>query len=109
MHKLSKAEITAQIVALQADLAESDGGVYEDPKTGRWFIVMRPPGRAKTTTRRRAPDGSRLTTRDQALIASGRRSWQGAAVLLTAATAGVRTEVHVTPGIRPSRKPRSDG
>jgi integrase len=69
--KLTKAEITAQIVALQAELAESDGGVYADPKTGRWFIVMRAPGRAKTTTRRRAPDGSRLTTREQALIAKG--------------------------------------
>ena len=32
---------------------------------------MRPPGRTKTTTRRRAPDGSRLRTRDQALIAKG--------------------------------------
>src|SRR3954468_6188450 len=32
---------------------------------------MRPPGAAKTTTRRRAPDGSRLRTRDQALIAKG--------------------------------------
>src|SRR3954452_16219115 len=41
------------------------------PHTGRWFIVMRAPGRATTTTRRRAPDGSRLTTREQALIAKG--------------------------------------
>ena len=71
MPKLSKAEIAAQIAALQAELADSDGGVYEDPSTARWFIVMRPPGRAKTTTRRRAPDGSRLTTREQALIAKG--------------------------------------
>jgi hypothetical protein len=71
VHKLSKAVITAQIAALQAELAESDGGVYEDPKTGRWFIVMRPPGRAKTTIRRRAPDGSQLTTREKALIAKG--------------------------------------
>jgi hypothetical protein len=36
---------------------------------------MRPPGRAKTTTRRRAPDGCRLATREQALIAKGR--WEG--------------------------------
>jgi hypothetical protein len=62
----------AEIAALQAELTEPDGGVYADPKTGRWFIVMRPPGRAKTTTRRRAPDGSRLSTREQALLAKGR-------------------------------------
>jgi integrase len=70
--KLSKAEIAARLAALQAELAEHDGGVYEDRRTGRWFIVMRPPGRSKTTTRRRAPDGSRLHSRDQALIAKGR-------------------------------------
>jgi hypothetical protein len=52
-------------------LAEDDGGVYEDRKTGRWFIVIRPAGRSKTTTRRRAPDGRRLLTRDQALVAKG--------------------------------------
>jgi hypothetical protein len=51
--------------------AEADGGVYEDPQTGRWFIVMRPAGRAKTTTRRRAPGGGQLFSRDQALIAKG--------------------------------------
>ena len=71
MSKPSKTEIAAQIAALQAQLAEDDGGVYEDPLTGRWFIVMRPAGRAKTTTRRRAPDGRQLRTREQALIAKG--------------------------------------
>jgi integrase len=71
LSRQSKAEIEAQIAALQAELAEADGGVYEDPRTGRWFIVMRPAGRSKTTTRRRAPDGSRLLSRDQALIAKG--------------------------------------
>jgi hypothetical protein len=60
--KLSKPEIAAQIAALQAQLDDQDGGVYEDPRTGRWFIVLRPPGRTTTTTRRRAPDGSRLHT-----------------------------------------------
>ena len=71
MAKRSKAEIAAQIAALQAQLDAQDGGVYEDPATGRWFIVVRPPGREKTTTRRRAPDGSQLLTREQALIAKG--------------------------------------
>ena len=74
MSKPSKAEIAARLAALQAELAEHDGGVYEDPRTGRWFIVMRPSGRSKTTTRRRAPDGGRLFSRDQALIAKGQ--WQ---------------------------------
>jgi hypothetical protein len=69
--KPSKTEIAAQIAALQALLAEDDGGIYEDPTTGRWFIVMRPPGRTRTTTRRRAPDGSQLRTREQALVAKG--------------------------------------
>ena len=71
MSRLSRAEIAARIAALQVQLAEEDGGVYEDPRTGRWFIVLRPPGRTKTTTRRRAPDGSRLHKREQALIAKG--------------------------------------
>jgi integrase len=71
LSRQSKAEIAARIAALQAELAEADGGVYEDPQTGRWFIVMRPAGRSKTTTRRRAPDGSQLFSRDQALIAKG--------------------------------------
>jgi integrase len=34
--------------------------------------VLRKPGRRRTTTRRRAPDGSQLLTRGQALIAKGR-------------------------------------
>jgi hypothetical protein len=51
-----------------------EGGVYEDASTGRWFVVLRPPGRSKTTTRRRAVDGSQLHTRDQALAA--REQWQ---------------------------------
>ena len=71
MAKRSKSEIAAEIAALQAQLDAQDGGVYEDPATGRWFIVVRPPGREKTTTRRRAPDGSQLLTREQALIAKG--------------------------------------
>ena len=71
MRKLSKDQIAAKIAALQAKLEDDDGGVYEDPATGRWFIVMRPPGAEKTTTRRRAPDGRRLRTRDEALIARG--------------------------------------
>src|SRR3954454_1133969 len=69
--RLSKEQIAARIAVLQAKLDEEDGGVYEDPATGRWFIVMRPPGATKTTTRRRAPDGRRLRTRDEALIARG--------------------------------------
>ena len=71
MPKLSKEQIAAKIAALQAKLGEDDDGVYEDPRTGRWFIVMRPPGRTTTTTRRRSPDGGQLLTRDQALIARG--------------------------------------
>jgi hypothetical protein len=69
--KLSKEQIAAKIAALQAKLEEDDDGVYEDPRTGRWFIVMRPPGRTTTTTRRRSPNGGQLLTRDQALIARG--------------------------------------
>ncbi len=64
-------QIAAKIAALQAKLEDDDGGVYEDPATGRWFIVMRPHGAEKTTTRRRAPDGRQLRTRDEALIARG--------------------------------------
>src|SRR3954470_19042038 len=71
MPKPSRAEIAARIAALQAKLAADDGGVHEDPATGRWFVVLRAPGRTKTTTRRRAPDGRRLRTRAQALKAKG--------------------------------------
>lgn len=71
MPKLTKDQIAAKIAALQAKLDDDDGGVYEDLNTGRWFIVMRPPGAEKTTTRRRSPDGRRLRTRDEALIARG--------------------------------------
>src|SRR4051794_10070668 len=53
MPKPSWAEIAAQIAALQAELAADDSGVYEDPETGRWFVVLRKPGRRRTTTRRR--------------------------------------------------------
>src|SRR3954453_4556499 len=63
MPKPSRAEIEAQIAALQAELADADGGVYENPATGRWFSVLRRPGRRRATTRRRAPDGSRLVDR----------------------------------------------
>src|SRR3954447_3795711 len=71
MPKSSRAQIQAQIAALQAELAESDAGVYEDPATGRWFVILRAPGRRRTTTRRRGPDGRRLRTRAQALKAKG--------------------------------------
>src|SRR6476659_3327991 len=71
MPKPSRAQIQAQIAALQAELAESDAGVYEDPATGRWFVLPRAPGRRRTTTRRRGPDGRRLRTRAQALKAKG--------------------------------------
>src|SRR3954449_80091 len=71
MPKPSRAEIEAQIAALQAELVADEGGVYQDPETGRWFVVLRKPGRRRTTTRRRAPDGSRLRTRAQALKAKG--------------------------------------
>jgi hypothetical protein len=76
-----RAEIEAQIAAPPAELAASDGGVYEDPATGRWFVVLRAPGSRRTTTRRRGPDGRRLLTRKQALIAKGQwgRSWPAAA------------------------------
>jgi integrase len=71
MGKPNRAEIEAQIAALQAELAADEAGVYQDPASGRWFVVLRSPGRRRTTTRRRAPDGSRLLTRGQALIAKG--------------------------------------
>ena len=71
MPKPPRAQIQAQIAALQAELAESDAGVYEDPATGRWFVILRAPGRRRTTTRRRGPDGRRLRTRAQALKAKG--------------------------------------
>lgn len=71
MRRLNKDQIAARIAALQAKLEDDDGGVYQDEATGRWFIVMRPPGATKTTTRRRAPDGSQLRTRDEALVARG--------------------------------------
>src|SRR4051794_25541137 len=71
MPKPSRVEIAAQIATLQAELAADDSGVYEDPETGRWFVVLRKPGRRRTTTRRRAPNGSRLRTRAQALEAKG--------------------------------------
>src|SRR3954447_8973777 len=45
-------------------------GIYEDSKTGRWFIVMRLPS-GEQTTRRRAADGRPLFTRDQAVKAKG--------------------------------------
>ncbi len=51
MAKRSKSEIAAEIAALQAQLDAQDRGVYEDPATDRWFIVVRPPGREKTTAR----------------------------------------------------------
>src|SRR4051812_26151476 len=67
----ARPKLEAKTASVQAQLEDRDGGVYKDPSTGRWFIVMRPPGAAKTTTRRRAPDGRRLTTRDQGLVARG--------------------------------------
>ena len=71
MPKPNRAEIEAQIAALQAELAVSDGGVYEDPATGRWFVVLRAPGGRRRPPRRRPSDGSRLLTRAQALVAKG--------------------------------------
>jgi hypothetical protein len=50
-------EIAAQIAGLQAELADADGGVYEDPRMGRWFIGMRT--RARTTTRRPTSSATR--------------------------------------------------
>jgi len=72
MGKPNRAEIEAQIAALQAELASDDSGVDQDPVTGRWFVVLRSPGRRRTTTRRRAPEGRGRFTRliaDAALLA----------------------------------------
>ena len=87
MPKLSKEQIAARIAALQAKL-EDDDGVDEDPATGRWFIVMRPRGATKTPTRRRAPDGSRLRTRDEALLARGQWEAQMASGSVAVGTPG---------------------
>jgi hypothetical protein len=56
------------------ELDQDDGGVFEDAGTGRWFILLRPPGRSTTTTRRRAVDRGQRHTREQALAA--RERWQ---------------------------------
>jgi hypothetical protein len=39
------AEIRAQIAALQARLA-ADTGVYEDPRTGTWYVKFRVHGKS---------------------------------------------------------------
>ena len=67
----NKAALAAQIQALQARLEAADEpGVYEEPN-GFWRIVLRNPN-GRQTSRRRAPDGSRLASRQQAAIAKGR-------------------------------------
>lgn len=69
----SAAEIRAELEALQAELAATqDTGVYQDPSTGRWYVRF--PVNGTWTTRRTAPDGTQLRTRDQALVARG--EWQ---------------------------------
>jgi len=71
----NKAALAAQIQALQAQLeAEDESGVYEEPN-GFWRIVLRDPN-GRQTSRRRAPDGSRLASREQAVIAKGQ--WETA-------------------------------
>lgn len=64
------AEIRAQIAALQARLA-ADTGVYEDPRTGTWYVKFRVHG--KSTTRRVDPAGDTLLTREHAVTA--RAEW----------------------------------
>ncbi|HWT23805.1 MAG TPA: hypothetical protein VN213_09900, partial [Solirubrobacteraceae bacterium] len=71
----NKAALAAQIQALQAQLeAEDEPGVYEEPN-GFWRIVLRDPS-GRQSSRRRAPDGSRLASREQAVIAKGQ--WETA-------------------------------
>jgi hypothetical protein len=96
--ELSRAQIAERIALLQAELEDADGGVYEDEKTSRWFIVMRPPGATKTTTRRRAPDGSQLRSRDQALTARGQ--WEATSTTERSAHEGV-----CAASLRPLRRP----
>ena len=55
-----------EIAALQAELAQSDGGVDEDPGTGRWFIVVRLRG-----ARARPPVGARQAQSLIALASAG--------------------------------------
>lgn len=66
MARKTKAEIAAEIAALQAQLAQDETGVYEDAN-GRFYVRF--PVTGKWTTRRVAPDGSPLLTRDQAVAA----------------------------------------
>jgi integrase len=65
----SKADIKAEMERLATELAASeDVGIYEDG-SGRWYIRLNVNG--SWTTRRTAPDGSPLLTRDQAVEAKG--------------------------------------
>jgi integrase len=66
---MDKAKIAAEIARLEAQLAADETGVYEDPATGRWYVKFRVGG--KQTTRRSAPSGAPLLTRDDALQARG--------------------------------------
>jgi len=75
--------------------------------TGRWFIVMRPPGRAKTTTPRRPPDGSRLTTREQALIAKGQ--WEAQLARGKVAVGRERFETYWARSLRHAKGEMSHG
>jgi len=69
-----RAALAAQIAALRAQMeAEDEPGIYEEPNG--FFRIVRLPG-GRQTTRRRARDGSRLPSRDQAVRAkapNGRR------------------------------------
>jgi hypothetical protein len=67
----SEAQIRAEMAALQAELAASEQvGVYEDKdRPGHWYVRLKVNG--GWTTRRAAPDGTLLLSRDQALEAKG--------------------------------------
>lgn len=63
-------QIRAELAALQAELATTEEvGVYQDPKTGRWYCRLKVDN--GWTTRRTYPDGRSIETRDDALTARG--------------------------------------
>src|SRR4051812_33330279 len=69
-----RAALAAQIAALRAQMeAEDEPGIYEEPNG--FFRIVRLPG-GRQTTRRRARDGSRLPSRDQAV--RGKAEWEEA-------------------------------